>query len=457
LVTQEAREPSVQQQYETLSSRSGFRRPRAAVLRAAEPAGTGGSPEVSWDLVRTGRSKFPWRRLVKFTLLATLLVVGAAVFYQQLVVKVSREAVINARVAVIRAQIDGIATASIAVPGTPVKAGAPIGLVKDPLADNTLLAQLQRDASANEIERASLAGRLFDLQHAQAESAHQAEAYRLGRVKEVELQVEEAQTNLTAAGEREADAKDAANRGDALHFRGFQSDEAQEKLRHQEEIDRQGVLAAGSRLGALAVELDAARNGTFLGDSYNDVPYSLQRARELALQVAETRTGLDALAAKAAALRTEIAAEERRLAAHTRVVLSAPVDGHLWTVDAEPGEYVRKGQDIMTVLDCSSVVVTASVSAHDYNELRLGDPVQFRVSGTERTYDGRIVRLGSSATFAIAPVSGAHQIVVASSSLPASGDDGCAVGRTGEVTFNDSGDALPARLSRRLLDLFDLF
>jgi biotin carboxyl carrier protein len=414
---------------------------------------------VRWspDRLGAGGLKLPWGRLIKFTCFAMLAAVGIAVLYRQFVVKVSREAVINARVAVIRAQIDGIATTSITIPGSPVKAGAPIGQVEDPLADDTFLIQLQRDASVTEIERAALAGRLFDLERAQTEAAQQAEAYRTGRVKELEQQVQEAQTNLAAASAREEDAKDAARRGNTLYFRGFQSDQAQEKLRHQQEIERQGALAAGSRLAALSIELEAARQGTFLGDSYNDVPYSLQRARELALQIAETRTELDEASAKGAALRTEIAAQQRRLAAHTRAKLTAPVDGNLWSVDAEPGEYVRKGQDIMTVLDCASAVVTASVAARDYNELRLGDPVRFRVSGTERAYDGHIVRLGSSATFAIPPVVGEHQIVAALSDLAASGEDSCAVGRTGEVTFKETGNTLPARLSQRLLGLFNRF
>jgi hypothetical protein len=36
------------------------------------------------------------------------------------------------------------------------------------------------------------------------------------------------------------------------------------------------------------VELDAARSETFLGDSYNDAPSSLQRARELSLRITES-------------------------------------------------------------------------------------------------------------------------------------------------------------------------
>jgi hypothetical protein len=67
-------------------------------------------------------------------------------------------------------------------------------------------------------------------------------------------------------------------------------------------------------------------------------------------------------------------------------------------------------------------MVTASVSDRDYNELHLGDPVRFRVSGTDRDYSGRIVKLGSTTTFAIPSDPGSHQRWPSwyRSSLPAS-------------------------------------
>jgi hypothetical protein len=100
--------------------------------------------------------------------------------------------------------------------------------------------------------------------------------------------IDEARANLAAAAAREADAKAAAGRGAALHARGFQSDEAQDKARHAQEVEEQGAIAARKRLDTLGVELDAARSGTFLGDSYNDAPSSLQRARELLLRITES-------------------------------------------------------------------------------------------------------------------------------------------------------------------------
>jgi multidrug resistance efflux pump len=407
----------------------------------------------STDLAGAGKRALSWRRFGKFTFGAALLTAGVLTFYQQLVVRVSRDAVINARLTVIRAPIDGIATAAVTTPGSAIEAGEAVGRVEDPLADDARLAQLQRETSATELERDSLARRLTDLDRARSEAEAQAEAYRLGRVRQLELRIEEARANLAAAAAREADAKAVAGRGAALHARGFQSDEAHEKAHHAQEVEGQGVIAARKRLDTLGVELDAARSSTFLGDSYNDAPSSLQRARELALRITETQTAFDEKRLKTEAQQSQLAAERERLAAHSRAVLAAPVKGQLWTIQAAPGEFVRKGQEILTVLDCATVIVTASVSERNYNELHLGDPVRFRVSGTNRDYAGRIVKLGSTTTFAIPFDPGSHQIVVAIPKLSASPEDGCAVGRTGEVTFEDTGRSFTDRLTRSLQGL----
>jgi multidrug resistance efflux pump len=398
-------------------------------------------------LVDTGVRVFTWRRPVKFALFALLFATSLMTLYQQIGVRASREAVINARIAIIRAPLDGVVSEYITTPGSRVTGGMSIGMVENRLADATRLAQLQGEAGDADIERASLEEQLKHLDAARTVAAGQAEAYRVGRERLLDLQTAGARADLAAADERQHNAVNARIRGDALHALGFQSDEAQDKLHSAEQIARQGVISARARAEALSVEREAARNNTFLGDSYNDAPFSLQQARELALRIADTRTRLNDQLRKAAMLREQVADERIRLNTQTEAALRAPVDGQLWTIEAGSGEYARKGDDILTILDCSTVVVTASASARDYNELQLGDHVRFRVSGSDREYLGRIVKFGSSPAYAILPPQGRQQIVVALFDLPANGEDRCAVGRTGEVTFEDIARSFSGRLS----------
>ena len=403
-----------------------------------------------------GARNLPWRRIVKFSIGAALLGVGALTTYQQVVVRVSREAVINARVASVRSPMDGIVKTATTTPGRAVQAGVPIGNIEDPMADDARVFQLQQDTQATERERTALARRVVDLQQARSDAEAQAEAYRVGRVRQDELHVEEARASLSAALARESDANAAEGRGAALHAHGYVADAAYERAQHAREVAQQDTIAARKRLEAFTVELDAARKGTYLGDNYNDVPSSFQRARELMVRIEETQATLDQLARKEETLTAQLAAEQKRLAARSTAPLAAPIDGNLWTVQAASGEYVRKGQELFTVLDCSTVVVTAAVSERDYNELRLGDPVRFRVAGSGREYAGTVSKLGLTSTgrsFAIAPEERRHQVAVQLADLQYSDSDRCAVGRTGEILFEGRGQGLAARLVEGLRHL----
>lgn len=53
------------------------------------------------------------------------------------------------------------------------------------------------------------------------------------------------------------------------------------RLTRDQTIAQQTEIGARRRLDATQVELTAAREGTFLGDSYNDRPSSVQREEEM--------------------------------------------------------------------------------------------------------------------------------------------------------------------------------
>ena len=407
-------------------------------------------------LAETAVSSFPWGRTAKLAAGVALLGIGALTTYQQVVVRVSREAVLNARVVSIRAPIDGIVKAGAIAPGTAVRGGAAIARVDDPTPDDARSFQLQLDLSATERESAALSRRLADLQRARDDANMQAEAYRVGRVRQVELRMDEARANIAVAMSKEAEATAVLSRGAALHDHGYMADAAYERLAREREAAQQGSTAARKRLDTLAVELESAGNGTYLGDNYNDVPSSVQRARELGVRIDEARANLDQLAQKSETVAAQLAAERKRLDARSSAALTAPIDGNLWTVQAAAGEYVRKGQELFTVLDCSTLVVTASVSERDYNELHLGEPVRFRVSGTGREYNGRVAKLGLTSTgrsFAIVPEERHHQVAVQLLDVPEGDSDGCAVGRSGEIVFEGSGNGRVARIVESLRHL----
>jgi len=430
-----------------------------ALTQAIGFVGTAADAARPAETARRTRPVLSWRKAAKYSAGLVLLAIGVLTTHQTVLARASREAVINGRVVAIRAPIDGILTIQAGAPGAAVEAGSAIVRLEDPHPDDARLFSLQQEAAATQRERDSLQRRLNDLKRARSDATAQAEAYRLGRVQQDTLRVEEAEAALAAATVREADAVAALKRGDALHQRGFQSDEANERARRAREIAQHETVAARKRLDALRVELQAARNGTYLGDNYNDVPSSFQRARELTVRIDEIEATLAQLGHKAQTLALQMTAEERRLSARTTAALSAPISGNVWATLATSGEFVRKGQELLAIVDCSTAVVTAAVSERDYNELRLGDAVRFRVAGSKREYAGSISKLGltsTGASFAISPEERHYQVAIGVPGLAVSVDDRCAVGRSGEVVFESRGSGFATQgmaALRRILGL----
>jgi multidrug resistance efflux pump len=221
---------------------------------------------------------------------------------------------------------------------------------------------------------------------------------------------------------------------------GIQTKVAVQRAERDAKVTAETERSLNHRLFATEVELEAARRGEFVGDTYNDRPSSLQHADELSVRIAEAEADLRSRGQRLAKLRVELDAEAARYSALSDVVLSSPVEAQVWEVLVSPGEEVRKGQDLLRLLDCSGAIITVTTRESVFNQLRLGDKAQFRFSGQSTKHDGTIVRMSGVAAppdnLAIQPSglsAGAYRIAV---HVPDLASSQCAVGRTGTVTFS---------------------
>ena len=217
------------------------------------------------------------------------------------------------------------------------------------------------------------------------------------------------------------------------------------RLIRERTITEQTEIGTRRRLDASEVELIAAREGTFLGDSYNDRPSSVQREEEMRQRVDTFNADLASSRAEIAWLRREVASQEARYGSLSEAAVLLPVSGRIWEVMTSPGEDVRAGQPLLRVLDCSGAVVTANVTESVYNRLQAGAKAWFRPADGGPDLDGTVLNLtgaaGAAANLAINP--GAlgrepYRVTVSVPKLKEAAND-CAVGRTGRVIF--AGDA----------------
>ncbi len=369
---------------------------------------------------------------------------GAYVVVGEQMAGVSADAVINAQLVTVRAPVDGVLELSTRSLGTRVSGGERLGAIADPRPDETRLVDLMRSEA---LVRQDMQ-RIEDLTAALAASRDtyraQSQAYSEGRIQQLDARLAEANSLAEAALARLRESDATMRRANDLTRSGIQTAVDFNRARAGFEVGNQEVEAARNRIRYLTVEREAARQGVYLGDGTNDAPSSLQRAREIDQRIGELNAERRERERRRVLLDTQIVEERVRLGLFREGQLAAPARGLLWEIMTGNGEYVRRAQDLLRLVDCTTTVVTASVRESVYNRLNLGDPVRFRLLGDGRVFEGAIARLAGSGAesiyrnLAVGP-SQEHlkrfDVTILVPDLVADAQQGCAIGRTGRAVF----------------------
>jgi multidrug resistance efflux pump len=367
------------------------------------------------------------RRLCKSLAGAALVVVFGIQPLRLLLETGSAEAVVNAPLLTLRAPIDGVVGFD----------GAAITL-DDARADSNRLDDATQALARTVDERLSLERRREKAERELARLDRQVEAFRKGRILQLEARIAEFDHRISVADTQVEEAVARADRAAALTGKAVSVVEA-DQTRRSALIARELASAARAQRDQGRIELDAARNGTFLGDSYNDVPSSAQRADELRRRIADFDADLAALDEKTERLRHDLEAERLRHDRMARAIVAAPAKSRVWEILVSPGENVRRGQELARYVDCSSPVVTAAVGEAAYNSLVIGESARFRAADGSEVF-GQVVNLtgpsGAAANLAITPAALTKAPFRVSVAVPPSKGHDCGIGRTGRLVFD---------------------
>jgi multidrug resistance efflux pump len=395
---------------------------------------------------------------VKSALGLLVVVIAGVGPVQRLLEFSSIEAVVNARLISLRAPIDGRIEDFAPTIGTSVPKGRLMLHISNSRADRARLDDLQRLVEQTEGERPALVKRLARLKEIYEQVTQQARAFQAGRIRELEERVLDLKAQVSATEASESEAASTLARTRTLAASGYQTNVAVERAERDAKVASHTQKSLNHRLFASEVELEAARRGEYVGDSYNDRPSSLQHADEISVRLAEAEADLSSRDERLSKLRAAFDAETARYSEMSNAVLASPIDGQVWEVLVAPGEEVRKGQDLMRLLDCSGAIVTVTVRESVFNELRIGDQAQFRYAGQPARYNGTVVRMSGIASppdnLAIQPSGISHGGYRVAVSVPELASAQCGVGRTGTVVFNSSGTGETWRSIRDAISMF---
>ena len=380
-------------------------------------------------------------------------------------------AVVSGQTAIIRAVQDGYTSLDSLRRGSAVHKGDAIGtLLLSPTGENysnksMTLVQTRGRVDAIEAEVATLQAQIRDLQV-------RTDKNRVARIDDINSKLAQANTHLEAARAKEAAANAILARQQKVFSIGWTVKSTVEAAKSTADAAKLDRNAAEKQIATLQVELSAARDGTFLQDAYNDAAYSQQRADQLKLRVAD----LQAEAQQQNHLLKLLEGDVRQLNASGRdaasnfsVPILSPASGIVWSI-INSGQYVRAGDEVARVIDCSELSANATVSAREYVAIKDGDRAVFRQQDQEHPLKGTVVWAGvpasnestASIPAAVAPGLNNLQYSVIVALDDVSNATNCPAGKFGRVVFENTrskdGWRVPAldRLTAMMIDTLHL-
>lgn len=331
-------------------------------------------------------------RAIKLGIAGTCLLAGvyAAVSTQRYLQ--SDNAVVTAYLSSVRVPIEGTLMSFHAQAGARVEMGEHLGDIENTRANQERIQDLEvarREASGQasaidkqmmtlEAERRRLIGRAA--LHASAVSVR------------IALQAAESDKLLAQKQAVLAEATTAMQRQQKLSDDGIVSQASLEQVLAQYKVAQQAVAEQQAALAVLNAESEFAKRGVFTEQGYgSDVAYSAQRVDEINLQLANLQQSSATLKLHADALQSSISAATEYSELMHRAELLSPIRGTVWQVQAQEGERLNVGQDVVQLIDCKQQFILAALPQKDVSHLDLNGVARIKLSGERAVLTGRIL------------------------------------------------------------------
>lgn len=390
-------------------------------------------------------------RVVRVGLGVSLLVTAGAIYGPDILYDTSTDAIVNARTAVLTAPIEGDVTGGPPREGSVVHRGEHLLLIVNSTVDLSRLDTLTQDRERALAKLESLKKLTGTLEAQLTATRDQAESYRRATVHRLEIMLKEREAAVAAA---RADATAAAldyRRVHEIEDTGALSLSDIEKSRQRAERTRADLDQAEFTARRTAGELQAARKGIYVYQDRNNVTYSEQHGEELVLRLAELKAQSVEVEAQSEDLKRQFDREADRYDKLSRAEVTSPLDGIIWRPLVVPGMHVPRDSELLTVMDCAELYVTAAFADRKFESIHPGNRASIKIEGSSQILSGVVtdVRAVESAkpnrTFAMPfPVSAGHHVTVVlkliGDLLPDDRSTFCGIGRKVEVRF-DGGKA----------------
>ncbi|WP_027288338.1 HlyD family secretion protein [Rhodovibrio salinarum] len=361
--------------------------------------------------------------------------------------RVSTSAVVNAPLSPIVAPFNG----RVAEPSKPVGARVqPDELLFKAVSespDRRYQSELEARTQTLQQRLAAVARQRTQLEQL-AEDLHARQSrYRSHALKRLRHEIEQTQAALEGARAEAKEADAALARSRNLQAKGLTPNSEHDERVTVAQVARARVNELQARLDGLTSEVVAAREGTFVRAGVHDVPYSQQRADEVALRLSELARSEARLAAELSGARHQLAEERARRDRTEAFRPTAPMRGVVWSASGVRGDPISTGQVVLQVADCEQRFVEVAVSEGYFEAIQAGDIARVHLKGSDRTLRAPVIAVrgagarkeGPNLAARVPQVERGQLRVLVSLEgvgLDRSASTFCNIGRTAEVYFS---------------------
>ncbi len=334
--------------------------------------------------------KFP--RVRPGRTIISIAIIGSALWglAPSLSVTPSIDAVVNAEVVVVRSVIEGQVVGGPPEIGKELGTGAFLARVVNPRQDRSFLGELQTELASLTQRLAALDRQKRELEETAGILTLRVHGYRDSMEKSLEYRVAEAKGDLTAIDASLNRARQELTRRTALIAKDLVTQSSFDETRSEVGRLEGQRSAAENRLREFELRLSSVRDGTFLSDGQNDVPYSQQRLDEITMRTSDLDARRSEYAIRANEITHQIAVEMARLDATREMSIEAPVSGLVWKRFVKPGNEVVIGTELVELVDCNSVFLDATFDEDRVGDIRIGQKAKVRFVGSDEKFDATV-------------------------------------------------------------------
>jgi multidrug resistance efflux pump len=208
--------------------------------------------------------------------------------------------------------------------------------------------------------------------------------YADGFRSDLALSVEELTQRIVLLRERTALAEATTRRKGALRVSGnaSQADEDAAISTHRE---LQATLTDTTKeLDRVRNRRDLAGQGVFLLEDGKEPEWSWRSMDEIRLESARTARAIRDAQRELETAKASLAKEQGNLLAASSAPLTIPAGATIWSVAATEGAFVERGEQLLTWIDCSRLMVDVPVTETTATLIEEGARAEVTVDGEDR-------------------------------------------------------------------------